>query len=189
MIGRGVVMLLDLSLSTLFGNKIFLMVLFWFAAPFFLYGLIKGFALIDELRLVRRGYFKAYFTLPNNRRLMQWIKISTDSFKIKEDTYSFSDKPGYVLYEGRTPTIAYDAKRAQINFSHVGGVPDDRNMDTLLIRVFNEGKIQGFTNYKYILYGVIGACVIGAVACILSFSVLQQHDTLLTAIKSMGVIK
>lgn len=180
---------MDLSLSAVFGNKIVLMLLFWVATPIFLYGLIKGLALIDEIRLVRKGYFKAYFTLPNNRRLMRWIKPNTDSFKIKDDNYSFSDKPGFILYEGRCPTIAYDAQKVQINFSHISDVAGNANLNTLFIRVFNEGKIQGFTNYKHILYAAIGACIIGAVACVLTFSVLQQHEALMVAIQSTGVIQ
>jgi hypothetical protein len=165
------------------------MMICWIALPAVMYGIFAGSKLLDEIIKVRKGYFKVYLTESNHRRKGIMSKPSETEFKINDVSYPFTYLPGFITYEGRTPCVSYDVNKVQINFSNSPEKVRDGNLDKLLIRVFNEGKIQGFGDINAIKIFIVVVGLIALISAAIGYMTYQDLQAVADSIAAAGVLK
>jgi hypothetical protein len=134
--------------------------------PFTMFGTFTFLMWVREKMMVKKGFYKVFFRLPNFRKIHTYIKPDKDSIKTKDNTYPFSNSIGYVYFNGNTPEVEYDVNGEQINFlKDETSEFDPKGLSALGFRTFNYGKKQGKKEEKIILLGVFvaaGASVLSA---------------------------
>jgi len=144
------------------------LVLVFVLAPIAFMGAIGMLKKMNSQRLIKAGAFKVIFRKNNGQRISKYIvPTSAKEIKHKGKTFPLSTEHGYVWWEGKVPIVEYYwelSKQIRIGEKLQDQSLDPEYLDTLLVRVFNLGKLAGAKDEKLIKV----CCLVAAGAAILS---------------------
>jgi len=115
-------------------------------APFGILGIIYLLKWMMSFLQVRSGKVRAGFVTESYRLRRKFVKPKGGHIVTKSRTYNYSDKPGYIVFQGGTPECMYNEKTMQqINLADPKDKPEinPEHFSDLLIRMYNLGKLSG----------------------------------------------
>lgn len=140
-------------------------------------GLYYFFRGINEKIMVKRGYYKVKLRLENFRVKIKYMKPENGCFTTKDlKTYSFSNTPGKVFFEGNTPVVEYDARKQQIDFNNAYKDRfDSASKDVILQRVYNLGQRMGAVGQKKMMNLLFGSLICSGLTLLILILLLSGN--------------
>ena len=140
--------------------------------PFGFIGVKTAFGKLKESMAMRGGKLKMFLVTPNFRLKEVYGKPKGKNIENKGKSYDFEDKPGKILFKGRTPVTFYNEKtRTQLNMAepNVRQEIDPQHYNDLLIRMYNLGKLAAQNKNSLLVILVFAGLACSAGALIFEF--------------------
>lgn len=148
----------------------------WFIVilPFTFLGMMQFIVWLKEKMLVRKGFYKVIFRMPNHRIIKAFLKPAGKTITHKSNTYGFSDLPEYIYYNGNTPQIEFNQEGSQINFGEITKSPeiDPQVIDAIGKRSYNLGKKESKREEKITLILLLVAAGCSSLSALMLWQLL-----------------